>query len=108
MSDAPPPARPASSADGVAWDLSDLYAGPDDPALDRDLAASRARARTFEAAYRGKIEPGPDAALLRAALDELEALAEQLDRPLIYASLLHAARTDEPRHGALLAKTREA
>ena len=27
----------ASSADGVAWNLGDLYAGPDDPGIERDL-----------------------------------------------------------------------
>src|SRR6266536_1333477 len=30
-----------------------------------------------------------------------------MDRPLIYASLLHAAQTDDPRHGALLSRTQE-
>jgi oligoendopeptidase F len=31
-----------------------------------------------------------------------------MDKPLIYAHLVHAAKTDEPRHGALLSKSREA
>ena len=48
---------------------------------------------------------GPD--FLRAALSELETLYEQMDRPLVYASLLHAAQTDDPRHGALLSRTQE-
>ena len=38
---------------------------------------------------------------------ELEGLSEQMDRPAVYAGLLHAAKTDDPRHGALLARTRE-
>ena len=38
---------------------------------------------------------------------ELESLSELMDRSAIYASLVHAAKTDEPRHGALLAFTRE-
>ena len=46
-----PPAPPASSADGVAWDLGDLYAGLDDPRIDQDLQAAlqaprRSRRRT--------------------------------------------------------------
>jgi oligoendopeptidase F len=101
--------RPTSSADGVAWDLGDLYAGLDDPKIDRDLDDAARRAAAFEAAYRGKIDApgGPPAELFAEAMRELESLSEQMDRPIIYASLVHAARTDDPRHGALLARTRE-
>lgn len=100
---------PHSSADGVAWDLHDLYAGVDDSRLTQDLAAARRRAEAFETAYRGKIAAlKPEhAELLLTAVRELEGLFEQMDRPLIYASLLHAARTDDPRHGALLSRTQE-
>jgi oligoendopeptidase F len=96
-----------SSADGVAWDLSDLYDGVDDPAITTDINEARARAREFESAYRGRIEPGPSAELLHAAVTELESLSELMDKPVIYASLVHAAKTDVPAHGALLARTRE-
>jgi oligoendopeptidase F len=96
-----------SSADGVAWELNDLYPSVESPALTLDLDASLSRARAFEAAYRGQIQAGPDARLLVAALTELEGLSEQMDRPAVFASLLHAAKTDDPRHGALLSQTRE-
>ncbi|HEV3259625.1 MAG TPA: M3 family oligoendopeptidase [Gemmataceae bacterium] len=101
--------RPTSSAEGVSWDLNDLYSGVDDPRIERDLDEALGRARSFEATYRGKIDVpgGPPPRFLLDALEELESLAEQMDKPLIYASLLHAAKTDEPRHGALLARTRE-
>jgi oligoendopeptidase F len=97
----------SSTAAGVAWDLSGLYEATDDPAIKRDLDEAQARARAFEARYRGKIEPGPDADLLLDAVRELESLSEQMDRPVIYAMLVHAAKTDAPAHGALLAMTRE-
>ncbi len=101
--------RETSSAVGVSWDLTDLYRGVDDPQIGRDLEEALRRAERFENAYRGKIdvEGGPESALLLAAVRELESLLESMDRPSVYASLLHAARTDEPRHGALLARTRE-
>lgn len=95
----------SSSAEGIAWDLRDLYAGIDDPQITRDLEAARRRAEGFEAAYRGRV--GAPAYLLQAAVQELESLSELMDRPAIYASLVHAAKSDDPRHGALLAKTRE-
>lgn len=102
-------ATPASSADGVAWDLSDLYSGPEDPRIDQDLEGALRRAQAFESTYRSKIDTpdGPDAAFLLGALQELEGLSEQLDRSGVYASLLHAAKTDDPVRGALLARTRE-
>ena len=102
-------AQPASSADGVAWNLGDLYAGPDDPRIEQDLQASLKRAQAFEQTYRGKINAagGPAPELLAAALRELEGLSEQIDKTLAYAGLLHAAKTDDPARGALLSRTRE-
>ncbi len=103
------PTAPASSADGVAWDLGDLYAGVDDPRIDQDLQTALQRAKAFETAYRGKINVpgGPAADLLAAAMHELEELSEQRDKPLIYASLTHAAKSDDPQRGALLSRTQE-
>jgi oligoendopeptidase F len=102
-------AAPSSSAAGVAWDLADLYAGVDDPQISRDQETALRRAQAFEAAHRGKIDctGGPSAEFLRSALRELESLAELMDRPVIFASLLHAARTDDPRNGALLSRCHE-
>ncbi|HMF15428.1 MAG TPA: M3 family oligoendopeptidase, partial [Gemmataceae bacterium] len=102
--------HPTSSADGVVWDLSDLYTAVDDPGITRDLDAALERARAFETAYRGQVhvEGGPPPELVHAALMELESLSEQMDKPAVYAQLLHAAKTDDPRHGALVSRTREA
>jgi oligoendopeptidase F len=101
--------QPSSSADNVAWNLSDLYAGVDDPLLTRDLAEALRRAQSFESAYRGTIatESGPTPELLLKALTELEGIYELLDRSGAYAGLVHAAKTDDPKHGALLSRTRE-
>ncbi|MBM4069973.1 MAG: M3 family oligoendopeptidase [Planctomycetes bacterium] len=103
------PTVPASSAVGISWNLSDLYQSVDDPKIGADLAGALERARAFEARYRGKIETldAASAGLLREALIELEGLFEQLDRPAVYAGLVHAAKTDDSRHGALLSRTRE-
>jgi oligoendopeptidase F len=101
--------RPTSSADGIRWDLGDLYKGIDDPAIEADLKESAQRASAFESKYRGKIacEGGPTAGLLLEALREFESLCQVMDRPLIYAHLLHAGKTDVPAHGALMSKAQE-
>jgi oligoendopeptidase F len=101
--------RPSSSADRVAWDLADLYTSVDDANIGRDLDAALKRAQAFESTYRGKIDTpgGPSTDTLLAAVRELEGLYEQMDKPIIYAGLLHASKTDDAKHGALVARTRE-
>ena len=97
------------TAAGVAWNLADLYRGPDDPALARDLDGALARAQAFARRYRGTIAvpEGPAAPWLAGAVAELESIAEQADKPAVYADLLHAADSRPPAHGALVAMTQE-
>lgn len=97
----------SSSAAGIRWDLSDLYSGLDDPALERDLSSALERAHAFEQKYRGRVREGVAPQSLYEALTELESIYEQMDKPLIYAHLLHASDTQNPRHGALLQATQE-
>ena len=88
-------------AAGVRWDLSDLYQGPDDPQIEKDLAGALAAANAFAERYRGRVASlaAPD---LARAVDELEALQEPAARAGAYAGLVFAADTQTPRHGALL------
>jgi oligoendopeptidase F len=101
--------QPSSSAVNIAWNLSDLYSGIDDPAIDRDLSAAMKRAEGFAAAYRGKIAGlrPDDADLVLTSVRELESLSEQMDKSSVFAGLVHAAQSEDPRHGALLSRTRE-
>jgi oligoendopeptidase F len=98
-----------NSAAGVTWDLGDLYQNVDDAAIEKDLASSLKRAKAFEKKYRGKIKSlkPTQAKTLLAAVAELENLAELMDRSVIYAHLVHAGKTDDAKHGALLASTQE-
>ncbi len=93
-------------AAGVRWNLGDLYAGPDDPALEADLARSLEGAQAFAACYRGRIG-ALSAAELASAVDALEALDEPVARARAYSGLLFAADTSLPRHGALLQHVQE-
>jgi oligoendopeptidase F len=98
-----------NSAAGITWDLGDLYQSSDDPAIEKDLDEAMRRAQAFESACRGKIKSlqPSQADFLLKNVQEFESLYEQMDRPLVYAMLLHSGKTDEPKHGALLAHTQE-
>lgn len=95
------------SAEGIRWDLSELYAGPDDPALERDMAAAHAAATAFVAAWRGRIA-NVTTAELATALTEYERIQHEALRPGFYASLLSAADSQDPIALALEQRTTEA
>ncbi len=90
----------------VTWDLSDLYAGVDDPKLTADLEALEERARRFAESYRGRIASLAPAEFA-AALSEYELLGRDQQFPGAYAQLLFCADSLNPRHGALLQQVQE-
>jgi oligoendopeptidase F len=98
-----PAANPAA---GVRWDLSDLYAGPDDPRIDADLDAALSAAEDFAGRYRERVAD-LSASELAAAVDELESMSAPVVRASSYAGLLFAADTATARHGALLQHVQE-
>ena len=99
-------AHDAGPAAGVRWDLTHLYASPDDPRIDADLDAAQADAERFAAAYRGGVGE-LDAPGLGAAVDELEKIHERAAGAAVYSHLLFAGDTANPRHGALLQHVQE-
>jgi oligoendopeptidase F len=91
-----------------SWDLNDLYAGPDDPALQRDMKETLDRAVEFENRYRGRIASGAlSAAEFADAVALIEAMYERIRKVVSYASLVFSADTSQPRHGALYQSARE-
>jgi oligoendopeptidase F len=95
-------------AAGITWDLTDLYDGPDDPRLERDLLDLKRRAIAFEQRYRGSVAADDRSAeRLAAALGEVEAIYEALSAVVAFASLTFAGDTRPPVHGALLTRARE-
>ena len=90
-----------AKADGVRWDLADLYEGISDPRVEKDLGKISAGADRFEKKYRGKIKsPSLTAGELAGAVRELERLSEGIGRILSFAYLLFAADTQTPETGA--------
>ena len=57
-----------SGAEGVHWDLSDLYAGREDPRLAGDLEASLRRAEALGERFRGRVASLPAAELAGFAI----------------------------------------
>ncbi len=99
----------STNAQGIRWDLTDLYAGVDDPAIDADLADLNTRADAFERRYRGAVAEGRlDADGLYAAIAELEAISEGVGLLVSFADLTFSADTQTPSHGALATRMREA
>ena len=92
----------------VAWDLSDLFAGPDDPKIDEMLSTAKERAAAFAADYQGKLNsPDLTADRLFSAITEYESLWQEAGKPGTYARLRFSAETSDPARGALMARVSE-
>ena len=85
-----------TGAEEVAWDLSDLYEGIDDPRIDADVAQAEADAAAFRERYHGKVAE-LDAPSLAEAVAEHERIESAVVRPLTYAHLVFATNMADPR-----------
>ncbi len=85
-------------ADLPAWDLSDLYAAPDSPALAADLDGAEASSRRFELDFSGKLAHLPGSRLAQA-IGEYERIDEVLGRVMSYAQLLFSGDSTDPAIG---------
>ena len=95
-----------TGAEQVAWDLSDLFEGPDDPRIDSELDEASAAASVFRERFRGKLAE-LSAAELNDAVAELERLKSSSTRVEIFARLRLAADSSDQARGALVQKVRE-
>lgn len=84
----------------MEWDLPDLYRGPEDPRLWEDLEAALALSGQLDP--KALEDPNQAEALLR----RYEEALEKAYRPLNYASLYFATRTQDPTAKALLDRVR--
>src|SRR5438067_1189818 len=95
-----------TGAEDVRWDLSPMYAGLGDPAIDADLDAAEAEATSISERLHGKVAE-LDAPALRDAVEQLERLSERVDKVATFAYLNFATDTADPARGALLQKVEE-
>jgi oligoendopeptidase F len=96
----------ATGAETVAWELGDLYAGPDDPRLDADISQALADATAFRERYHGHVAE-LDAPGLVEAVDELERIQSVFVRAESFAFLSFSTDTADPARGALLQRVEE-
>ena len=97
-----------SGAEGIRWDLSDLYSGLNDKKIERDLNDLLKRSQAFEKKYRGKINSAKlTPKTLINAVQDLEYISEKIGKLLSFAYLVFATDTANPENGAFLQRIQE-
>lgn len=81
-----------------SWNLSDLYTGTEDPAIEADLARLDSESRVFNESYRGRVAD-LDGAALAAAIARYEAIEQGLGRLHAFAQLNFSADASVPTAG---------
>ncbi|WP_139052120.1 M3 family oligoendopeptidase [Roseibium sp. TrichSKD4] len=81
------------------WDLTDLYPALDSPEVKDDLKGAEEKAKTFETAYKGRLEELATSNVegLVTAIRAYEALEDGLGRLISYAGLVYAGSTTDPQ-----------
>lgn len=97
------------AATDVRWDLSDLFAGADDPRVFGTLDEAKRDAESFAQDYRGKInvEGGPQPDLLLRGLIAYEDLHERIGRVGAYSRLLYDTDTRDTTARDLMQKVEQ-
>jgi oligoendopeptidase F len=96
-----------TGAEQVRWDLTEMYASPDDPGIEAALAEAMDFAREFEESYRGRVAQLAPAEFI-GMMKSLEDHYDRIARPGLYASLLHTLKTQDHEAGRLVGRIREA
>jgi oligoendopeptidase F len=98
-----PAANPVGASDlGTLpeWNLTDLYAGIDDPRIKRDLERAETECIAFEKDYKGRLNElaaRPDAgAALAGPVRRYEQIEDLLGRVISYAGLVYSGNTTDP------------
>jgi len=97
-----------TSADGIEWDLTDLYQSKDDPKLKEDIETVLKRADDFANKYRGRLASGEMTPQeLFEAMAEFESICELMAKAEAFAQLLYSTDTVDNDRGALVQLTNE-
>lgn len=88
------------------WDLGDLYAGPDSPAIEADLGRAEAEARAFAERLKGRVGT-LDGDALAEAVRAYERIEEGLGRLIAFAQLHFAGDSADEARGRFLQTVQE-
>jgi oligoendopeptidase F len=95
-----------TGAEEVAWDLSELYDGGDDPRIEQDVEQAEAAAAAFRELYYGRVAQ-LSAGELRTAIEEREKIESAFTRAIYYAHLWFSTDMSDSPRGALVARLTE-
>jgi oligoendopeptidase F len=95
-----------TGAEDVAWNLSDLYDGGDDPRLEQDVDQTEAAAADFRERYYGRVAQLSPAEL-REAIEQREEIESTFTRAIYFAHLWFATDMNDSPRGALVARLTE-
>jgi len=96
-----------ADAGSVRWNLSELYASPEDPAIEAVLAEGLEFAREFEQSYKGRVAQLSPPEFVEM-MHSLEEHYDRTARPSLYAMLLHTIKSHDHGAGRLVSRIREA
>jgi len=97
---------PLTGAEDVAWDLTDLYSGIDDPKIDNDITAADAEAEKLAEDFKGRIAELTVSEML-SLLERYSKLLEQFYQAGSFSQMIWSTNTEDPAYGALMQKIRE-
>jgi oligoendopeptidase F len=95
-----------TGAEGVVWNLGDLYSSAADPRLEADADLADRRAEALAQSYKGRVA-GLTAKELSKLIVEYEAVVEMGEKTATFAWLDWSANSDDPARGALLQRFME-
>jgi oligoendopeptidase F len=97
---------PLTGAEGVVWNLGDLYETASDPRIDGDLDEADRRGEELARKYKGKVAD-LGAGELKDLLSAYEEIIELAEKPGSFSYLHWSWNSDEPARGALFQKLTE-
>ncbi len=93
-------------AKGITWNLNDLYASAQDAKIENDLTSADLKSIEFEKKYKPLFEKPAQLSSHHLAnlLNDYKAIVTLMRKPMIYAHLSFAEKTNAPGVGAFLQK----
>ncbi len=94
----------STPAQGVKWNLSDLYRSVDDTALVSDLELAKSKSVAFEAKYKLLLQNISTSFPLFELVEDYKEIATLLTRLGTFSHLSFAEKTNDPARGAFMQK----